>query len=102
MWRVPLLRYTPEILSTLSNLYNQLIETSFSESYGRFFSITNPVIECDIVTIIISKTKEAIPVQWIELQTMLGYTNAQKVAKQSHLVKKTLATYYFFLLVSLS
>ena len=58
---------TNEILSPLSDIFDQLVESSFLECYGGFVSITDSVVESDIVTILIGKVKEAIPVQWLKL-----------------------------------
>ena len=43
------------IIGPLSDKFNRLIEKSFSDCYGGFVSITDPMLESDIVTILIQK-----------------------------------------------
>ena len=53
------------IIRPLSEEFDRLIEKSFSDYYGGFFSITDPVLESDIVTILIQKMKESLPRPWL-------------------------------------
>jgi len=91
-----------ESIAPLSDVFDILLESSFSACYGGFVSITAPVIEADTIDILVARMREAIPTQWLVIQNLLGYTNAHKVARRSHLVKKLFPRKTFFLLVSLS
>ena len=90
-----------DAISPISDLFDQLIESSFSDCYGGFVSITDPVIESDVLAILVGRMKEAIPLQWSVMQNLLGYTNAHKWTRRSHLSTKLFPRITFFLLVSL-
>ena len=77
-----------ELIAPLSDLFELLLESSFSECYGGFVSITDPVIELDIIDILVARMKEVIPTQWLVLQNLLEYANVHRVARRSHLVNK--------------
>ena len=56
-----------EIIGPLSELFDQMIESQFSDRYGGFASINDPIIEGDAVSIIIMRIQEAITTQWLAL-----------------------------------
>ena len=51
------------IILPQSGKFDNLIKNSFSDCYGGFVSITDPVLESDIVTILAQKLKEFLPTE---------------------------------------